>query len=160
MDYTIKELAEVSATQNPGIGEENLKQAEQALGGTFPNQYRELMKLVNQPEFFDWNFFSIKDAHHPGTTFDDIVLHNTSKQRPKFIPADFIVFAESVGDYLCFKKVDGAMEDTVYILSEETERPEAIAPDLKAALLEIISYAEEDADLEHLALHENEEDED
>lgn len=159
MDYTIKELAEISATQQPGVNEPEIREAEIALGGTFPQQYRELIKLVNAPEFFDWQFFPIKDPHHPEQSWDDIVQHNQSKQRPRFLLPDFVAFAESTGDYLCFKNVNGTMQDTVYIHGEETEFPEAVALDLKSALLEIMSYAEEDEDLE-LLNHDDEENED
>ncbi len=157
MDYTLQELAEISATQHPGVDEQGLREAEGELGATFPHQYRDLVKLVNGPEFFDWQFFPIKDLRHPVQSWDDIVQHNKSKQRPRFLLPDFVAFAESVGDYLCFKIVEGAMEDTIYIHGEETESPEAVAPDLKSALIEIMSYAEEDDDIEHLHLHDNEE---
>lgn len=158
MDYTIQELAQVSALQHPGVSEPEIREAEIALGGSFPQQYRELVKLVNGPEFFDWQFFPIKDPHQPAQSWDDIVQHNKGKQRPRFLLPNFVAFAESAGDYLCFKIVNGIMEDTIYIHGEETESPEAIAPDLKAALLEIMSYAEEeDEDWEQLVhTHEDE----
>lgn len=150
MDYTIKELAEISVTQHPGVDDAALHQAEQALGGTFPQQYKDLVKLINAPEFFDWSFFPVKDPHNPDYSFDDVVLHNTGKQRPPFLLPSFVAFAESIGDYLCFKIVDGHMEDAIYIHGDETQSPEPVAPDLKSALLEIMSYAEDDEDIELL----------
>ena len=50
------------------------------------------------------------------------------------------------------------MEDTVYMHGEETKSPEPVATDLKSALIEIMSYAEEDEDIEHLDTHGDEED--
>lgn len=150
MDYTIHELAQISATQHPGVDEPSLRQAEIALGGTFPQQYRELIKLVNGPEFFDWQFFPIKDPRHAAQSWDDVVEHNKGRQRARFLPSDCVAFAESAGDFLCFKIVNGNMEDTVYLSGPEAQTPEAVAPDLKSALLEMMSYAEEDEDLELL----------
>lgn len=158
MDYTLKELAEISAVQHPGVDEAALHEAETLLGAKFPSQYRELVKLVNGPEFFDWQFFPIKDERHPKQSWDDVVQHNISKQRPGFLPPEYVAFAESVGDYLCFKKVNGNMEDTVYMYAEEINFPELVANDLKSALIEIMSYAEEDEDLEHLNTHGDEKD--
>lgn len=158
MDYTIHELAQISATQHPGVDEPSLREAELALGGTFPRQYHDLIKLVNAPEFFEWQFFSIKDPHHLTESLDDIVEHNKGKKRARFLSPEYIAFAESTGDFLCFKNVNGVMQDTIYLASPEVPTPEAVAPDLKAALLEMISYAEEDEDVELLDREDYEED--
>lgn len=150
MDYTLKELAAISEMHNPGVSEEALKEAEKALGATFPPQYRDLMKLVNGPVFYDWRFFPVKDTLHPRETWDDIVQYNQSKQRPRFLLPDFVAFAESMNDYLCFKIVNGAMQENVYLHALETKTPEFIASDLRTALFEIISFEEEEEDLGHV----------
>ena len=158
MDYTIRELAQISATQHPGADEKAIKETEKALGAAFPQDYRDLIGLVNAPQFFDWDFFPIKDERHPEETATDIVEHNKGKLRPRFLAADYIAFAESAGDYLCFKMVNGKMEDAVYLQSEDLEFPEPAAPDIKIALIEIMSYAEDEEELE--LLHDEEDDED
>lgn len=159
MDYTLREIADLSATEHPGVDEQALQAVEQAIGAKFPDSYRELVKLVNAPEFFDWQFFSIRDSRHPILPEEDIVFHNTEKERPRFILPGFVIFAHSMGDYLAFKVIQGTMEDTVYVFIQEMEEPEAVAPDLKNALVEIMSYAEEEDDLQDLGLHDDEDEE-
>lgn len=159
MDYTIQELAQISATQHPGVDESAIHEAEISLGGKFPKDFRDLVKLVNGAEFFDWNFFPIKDPKNPAQTWDDIVQHNKSELKPRFLLPDYIAFAESMGDYLCFKIVDGVMEDTIYLHGEETISPEAVAPDLQCALLEIMSYADEEDEDEDFFEDEDEDEE-
>lgn len=158
VDYTIKELAEISSTQHQGVHEAVFKDVEKILSSTFPGQYKNLLALVNAPEFFDWSFFHVSatDEHDPTAT---IVTQNSKKHRPRFLAPGYIAFAESNGDYLCFKVVEGTMEDAVYMHGQDTQHPEFVAPDLKSALLEIISYAEDDEDVEFLLIEEEDDDE-
>lgn len=139
MKFTIQELAELSETHKPGVEEQALITTENELGSRFPAQYRELVTITNSPFFGEWIFIPIKDPRNIAKTWDDVVRANQA-ERLDFLLPDFIAFADrGTYDFLCFKNVQGKMEDAIYFHDHEAEKPEKIANDLAEALSEIIA---------------------
>ncbi len=91
----MKDMLPHIATRKPGAKEEDIKAAEEKLGAAFLEQYRELCKLVNNPEIGEWVLYPIRDGGNPRKTWDDVVRQNTLA-REEEIPEHLITIAEMV----------------------------------------------------------------
>ncbi|WP_066172580.1 SMI1/KNR4 family protein [Bacillus marinisedimentorum] len=131
----MKDMLSIIPTRKPGAKEEDIKAAEEKLGAAFPEQYRELCKLVNNAEIGEWILYPIKDKRNLKKTWDDVVRQNTLA-REEGISEHLIVIADDgSGDRLCFKATNGQMGNILYIWDHETEEIEEYAPDLKQFIL-------------------------
>ncbi|PUB01279.1 SMI1/KNR4 family protein, partial [Paenisporosarcina sp. OV554] len=73
----MKDVRNLIHTRKIGVIELDLKAAEEKLGAVFPEQYKDLFKLVNNTEIGEWILYPIKDHRNPKKTWDDIVRQNT-----------------------------------------------------------------------------------
>lgn len=135
MENDMRRFAEMSTTRKKGVSGLCIQETELALENTFDEQYKELVKIVNAPEYGEWRFYPIKDKENLKKTFDD-VIRNTKLEREAGLPSEFIAIAENgTGNFLCMK----SGEQSVYHKDHEYELPEQIFSDLK----EFIQQAEE-----------------
>ncbi|MGP4107769.1 SMI1/KNR4 family protein [Virgibacillus sp. L01] len=124
-----------------GVYESDIKAAEDKLDAVFPEQYKELFKLVNNAEIGEWILYPIKDQRNLTKTWDDIVRQNT-EVREEYMSKDLIAIGEDgSGDKLCLKVNDGIMRNEIYLWYHEDGELEEYAPSLKEF---IISISEED----------------
>ncbi|MDQ0202313.1 SMI1/KNR4 family protein [Neobacillus ginsengisoli] len=122
-------------TKKSGVAESDIKLAEEKLGLIFPEQYKELFKLVNNAEIGEWILYPIKTQINPKKTWDDVVRQN-KEVRDERMSEDLIAIGDDgSGDILCFKKMNGKMGDTVYLWNHETTELEEYAPSLKEFII-------------------------
>lgn len=127
----MEDVRKLIHTRKPGVTDLDIKSTEQKLDATFPEQYRELFKMVNNAEIGEWILFPIKDPKNSKKTWDDIVRQNQD-ERGEGLPLDLIAIGgDGTGDKLCLRIIDGKMEDKIYIWYHETQETEEIAPNLK-----------------------------
>ncbi|WP_391557210.1 SMI1/KNR4 family protein [Robertmurraya sp.] len=139
----MKDVRDLIHTRKIGVDELDIKAAEDKLGAVFPEQYRELFKLVNNAEIGEWILYPIKDHRNPKKTWDDIVSQN-NEVREEEMSKDFIAIGDDgSGDKLCLKINNGIREDVVYLWYHETGEIEEYAPNLKEF---IILISEEEID--------------
>ncbi|EJQ13617.1 hypothetical protein IE3_02516 [Bacillus cereus BAG3X2-1] len=50
----MREVREIIQTRKTGVDEIDIKETEEKLGAIFPEQYRDLFKLVNNAEIGEW----------------------------------------------------------------------------------------------------------
>ncbi|SEN51800.1 SMI1/KNR4 family protein [Lihuaxuella thermophila] len=128
----MKDIINLIYGGKPGVDEETLNTTENSLGASFPSQYKELVKLINNCEIGEWIFYPIKDPKNIRKTWDDIVRNNQPSVRFTHIPEDLIQFAENgTGNKLCFKINNNKMEEAIYFWDCETGLTEKIADNLK-----------------------------
>ncbi|SMQ77503.1 Cell wall assembly regulator SMI1 [Bacillus sp. OV166] len=122
-------------TKKSGVDELDIKLAEEKLGLIFPEQYKELFKLVNNAEIGEWILYSIKTQINPKKTWDDVVRQN-KELRDERMSEDLIAIGDDgSGDILCFKKMNGKMGDTIYLWNHESTELEEYAPSLKEFII-------------------------
>jgi hypothetical protein len=122
-------------TKKSGVDESDIKLAEEKLGLIFPEQYKELFKLVNNAEIGEWILYPIKTQINPKKTWDDVVRQN-KEVRDERMSEDLIAIGDDgTGDILCFKKMNGKMGDTIYLWNHETTELEEYAPSLKEFII-------------------------
>jgi cell wall assembly regulator SMI1 len=139
----MKEIREYIETKKQGVFELHIKETEEKLGAVFPEQYRELCKLVNNAEIEEWILYPIKDNRNLTKTWDDLVRQNVD-MRDEHMPGNLIIIGDDgSGDKLCFKINNGIMNDEIYIWYHEDDEMEEIAPSLKEFIIETIQ--EDDA---------------
>lgn len=127
-------------TKKPGVNESDIKLAEEKLGVIFPEQYKELFKLVNNAEIGEWILYPIKTQINPKKTWDDVVRQN-KEVRDERMSEDLIAIGDDgSGDILCLKKMNGKMGDTIYLWYHETTELEEYASNLEEF---IIRFSEE-----------------
>src|SRR4051794_37186057 len=103
----MKNVRDLIHTRKIGVDELDIKAAEEQLGADFPEQYKELVKLVNNAELGEWILFPIKDHRNPKKTWDDIVRQNT-EVREEDMSKDLIAIGDDgSGDKLCLKISNG-----------------------------------------------------
>jgi cell wall assembly regulator SMI1 len=73
----MKDVRDLIHTRKLGVDDSDIKAAEEKLGADFPDQYKELSKLVNNAEIGEWILYPIKDHRNSKKTWDDIVRQNT-----------------------------------------------------------------------------------
>ena len=118
----MKNLIKLLPTRKPGVDEIHIKAAEEKLGALFPDEYKELFMLINNPEIGDWILYPIKDRLNLKKTWDDIVRQNL-EQREEALLNDLIAIGENgTGDKLCFRVRKKFMQSQVYIWDHETTR--------------------------------------
>jgi cell wall assembly regulator SMI1 len=134
-------------TKKPGVDESDIKLAEEKLRAIFPEQYKELLKLVNNPEIGEWVLFPIKTPKNAKKTWDDVVRQN-NEVRDERMSEDLIAIGDDgSGDKLCFKKINGKMGDTIYLWNHETKELDEYAPSLEEFII-LISKENDDFDEE------------
>jgi cell wall assembly regulator SMI1 len=122
-------------TKKSGVDESDIKLAEEKLGLIFPEQYKELFKLVNNAEIGEWILYPIKTQINPKKTWDDVVRQN-KEVRDERMSKDLIAIGDDgSGDILCFKKMNRKMGDTIYLWNHETTELEEYAPSLKEFII-------------------------
>lgn len=127
----MKNLIELLPTRKPGVDEIHIKAAEEKLGALFPDEYKELFMLINNPEIGDWILYPIKDSLNLKQTWDDIVRQNL-EQREEALSNDLIAIGENgTGDKLCFRVRKKFMQSQLYIWDHETTRARVAALSLK-----------------------------
>ena len=80
-----------------------IKETEEKLGAAFPNQYRDLIKLVNNAEIGKWILYPIKDNRNVTKTWDDIVRQNID-MRDESIPENLIIIGDDGSGINCALK--------------------------------------------------------
>ncbi|MEW4154256.1 SMI1/KNR4 family protein [Bacillus thuringiensis] len=134
----MKEVREYIETKKQGVLELQIKETEEKLGAAFQNQYRDLIKLVNNAEIGEWILYPIKDNRSVTKTWDDIVRQNID-MRDESIPENLIIIGDDgSGDKLCFKINNGKMDDKIYIWYHADDEMEEISPSLKEFIMETI----------------------
>jgi cell wall assembly regulator SMI1 len=124
-------------TRKPGVDELDIKLAEEKLGVIFPEQYKELFKLVNNAEIGEWILYPIKTQINSKKTWDDVVRQN-KEVRDERMSEDLIAIGDDgSGDILCFKKVNRKIEDTIYLWNHETTELDEYAPSLEEFIIQI-----------------------
>ncbi|MBT2701597.1 SMI1/KNR4 family protein [Bacillus sp. ISL-40] len=127
----MKNLIELLPTRKPGVDEIHIKAAEEKLGALFPDEYKELFMMINNPEIGDWILYPIKDSVNLKQTWDDIVRQNLG-QREEALSNNLIAIGENgTGDKLCFRVRKKFMQSQVYIWDHETTRARVVALSLK-----------------------------
>ena len=139
----MKDVIGLIPTRKIGVDETDIKVTEDKLGAVFPEQYKELFKLVNNAEIGEWTLYPINDHRNPKKTWDDVVRQNT-EVREDDLSKDLIAIGDDgSGDKLCFKVNNGRMENEIYIWYHEVVELEEYAPNLKEF---IILNSEEEAE--------------
>lgn len=141
----MKEVREYIETKKQGVLELQIKETEEKLGAAFPNQYRDLIKLVNNAEIGVWMLYPIKDNRNVTKTWDDIVRQNID-MRDESMPENLIIIGDDgsgdsddgSGDKLCFKINNGKMDNKIYIWYHADDEMEEISPSLKEFIMETI----------------------
>ncbi|MFJ7730219.1 SMI1/KNR4 family protein [Neobacillus sp. NPDC097160] len=132
-------------TKKPGVDELDIMLAEEKLGAIFPEQYKELFKLVNNAEIGEWILYPIKTQINPKKTWDDVVRQN-KEVRDERMSEDLIAIGDDgSGDILCFKKMKGRMGDTIYLWNHETTELDEYAPSLDEFII-LISEENDEID--------------
>lgn len=143
----MKDVRDLVHTRKSGVDEFDIKKAEEKLDAVFPEQYKELFKLVNNAEIGEWILYPIKDHRNPQKTWDDIVRQNT-EVREEYMSKDLIVIGDDgSGDKLCLKVSNGIMGNEIYLWYHEDAELEEYAPNLKEFIISI-SEEENDDDFE------------
>lgn len=137
----MKDVRELIHTRKLGVAESDIKAAEDKLGAVFPDEYKELFKLVNNAEIGEWILYPIKDQRNPTKTWDDIVRQNTEVREEDMLKDLIAIGDDGSGDKLCLKVNDGIMGNEIYLWYHEDGELEEYAPNLKEF---IISISEED----------------
>src|SRR4051812_24638683 len=122
-------------TKKSGVDESDIKLAEEKLGLIFPDQYKELFKLVNNAEIGEWILYPIKTQINPKKTWDDVVRQNKEVRDERMSENLIAIGDDGSGDILCFKKMNGKMGDTIYLWNHETTELEEYAPSLKEFII-------------------------
>ncbi|WP_338543332.1 SMI1/KNR4 family protein [Paenibacillus tundrae] len=131
----MKHLRERIATKKPGVEDVDIEKCEDLLRAKLPDKYKQLVRLVNQPEIEEWILYPIKDSRRISKTFDDIVRNNKDAE----IPNDLIAFAEDgTGDLLCFQVIKGQMRETILFWKHEDQEYEVIYEDIEEMIRELI----------------------
>ena len=127
----MKNLIKLLPTRKQGVDKIHIKSAEENLGALFPDEYKELFMLINNPEIGNWILYPIKDSLNLQKTWDDIVRQNL-EQREKALSNDLIAIGENgTGDKLCFRVRKKFMQSQVYIWDHETTLARVVALSLK-----------------------------
>ena len=143
----MKDVVGLIHTSKVGVNESDIKPTEDKLGAVFPEQYKELFKLINNAEIGEWTLYPIKDHRNPKKTWDDVVRQNTDV-RDEDMSKDLIAIGDNgSGDKLCFKVSNGRMENEIYIWYHEDVEHEEYAPNLKEFII-LISEEETEDDFE------------
>ncbi|WP_088292096.1 SMI1/KNR4 family protein [Bacillus mycoides] len=140
----MKEVKEIIQTRKSGVDELDIKETEEKLGAIFPEQYRELIKLVNNAEIGEWTLYPIKDNRNLKKTWDDMIRQNV-ELRDEDIPENLVVIGDDgSGDKLCLKINNGIMGNEIYLWYHEDAEIEEYAPSLK----EFITVTAQEDDFE------------
>ena len=127
----MKNLIELLDSRKPGVNRESIEKAEEMLNARFPDEYKELMLLINHPEFGDWALYPIKDEQNLKKTWDDVVRQNL-EQKEQALPKDMIVIGtDGTGNQLCLRVRKKTMQDQVYVWDHETAEVKVAALSLK-----------------------------
>ncbi|TRZ39949.1 SMI1/KNR4 family protein [Niallia circulans] len=130
----MNEILSYIMTKKPGVDEIDIFATEEKLGAAFPEQFRQLYKLVNNAEIGEWLLFPIKDRNNVKKTWDDIVRHNIEAQT-EGLEGWIVVGEDGTGDKLCLKSSNGLMEQEVYIWYHEDCVADKVAPSLKELII-------------------------
>ncbi|MFT4416671.1 SMI1/KNR4 family protein [Fredinandcohnia humi] len=136
-------IRDLIQTKKPGVDLLDIKSAEQKLGVTFPEQYKELFMLVNNAEIGEWILYPIKDSRNPKKTWDDVVRQNIECREEGF-PKNLIAIGDDgSGDKLCLIIKNGIMRDEIYVWYHENGDIDEYAPNLKDF---IVLFSEEETE--------------
>ncbi|EPD52289.1 SMI1/KNR4 family protein [Paenisporosarcina sp. FSL H8-0542] len=143
----MKDVIGLIHTRKIGVDESDIKATENKLDAVFPEQYKELFKLINNAEIGEWTLYPIKDHRNSRKTWDDVVRQN-NEVREEDMSKDLISIGEDgSGDKLCFKVNNGRMENEIYIWYHEDVELEEYALNLKEFII-LISEEEAEDDFE------------
>lgn len=118
-----------------GVTEDQVADAESALGIRFPDDLREAWKLYNCNELRGgWRVFPVFDPANPRKTCGSITYENVTGVWGQEVRAEGLVTIASngTGNQLVLKVVDGRAGDQVYHWHHETHRLTAWKPGLAA----------------------------
>lgn len=132
----MNDVRQLIATQKSGVVESDIQATEAKLGAVFPAQYRELFKLVNQAQVGYWTLYPIQDHRNVRKTWDDVV-RQSREVRNEAMTEDLVVIGDDgTGDKLCYKVVNGAMRDEVFLWHHEGLKVEEYAVNLREFIME------------------------
>jgi cell wall assembly regulator SMI1 len=127
----MNDVRDLIDTRKLGVDESGIKATEDKLSAVFPEQYRELFKLVNNAEIGEWILYPIKDHKNPKKTWDDVVRQNI-EVREEEMSKDLIAIGDNgSGDKLCFKINNEIVGDEIYLWYHEDAEVEEYTPNLK-----------------------------
>ncbi|WP_455675849.1 SMI1/KNR4 family protein [Pradoshia sp.] len=127
----MKDIIDLIDSRKPGVSDLDIKAAEEQLGISFPEQYKELFKLTNTAQIDEWTLFPIKDSKNIKRTWDDIVRQNQEMKDDGMTDTLISIGEDGTGDKLCYRIVDGQVDNEIYIWNHETEEIEELASNLK-----------------------------
>ncbi|TXC92740.1 SMI1/KNR4 family protein [Metabacillus litoralis] len=143
----MKDVRKLIHTKKLGVEESDIKVTEEKLGAVFPEQYKELFKLVNNAEIGEWILYPIKDHRNTKKTWDDVIRQNT-EVREENMSKDLIAIGDDgSGNILCLKVKNGIMGNEIHLWYHEDTELEEYAQDLKKFIISI-SEEENDDDFE------------
>ncbi|MBP3953093.1 SMI1/KNR4 family protein [Bacillus suaedae] len=143
----MKDVRKRIHTRKSGVDESDIKAAEDKLGAVFPDQYKELFKLVNNAEIGEWILYPVKDHGNTKKTWDDVVRQNTEVRERHMSEVLIAIGDDGSGDKLCLKVNDGIMGNEMYLWYHEDGEIEEYASSLKEFIISISDEDNED-DLE------------
>lgn len=141
----MQHIRDLIPTKKPGVNELDIKSAEEKLGAFFPEQYKELFKLVNNAEIGEWILFPIKSKKKHKKTWDDVVRQNHEVKDERMSEDLIAIGDDGSGDKLCLKKINEKMGDAIYLWNHETTKIDEYAPNLEKF---IILISEENGDFD------------
>lgn len=141
----MQNIRDLIPTKKPGVDELDIKLAEEKLSATFPEQYKELFKLVNNAEIGEWILFPIKSEKNPKKSWDDVVRQNNEVKDERMSENLIAIGDDGSGDKLCLKKINGKMGDAIYLWNHETTEVSEYAPNLEEFII-LISEENDDFD--------------
>ncbi|MBM7837367.1 cell wall assembly regulator SMI1 [Alkalihalobacillus xiaoxiensis] len=136
----MSDIFHLIASSKPGVQRDELKQAEEALAVTLPEQYNQMFLQTNQAEFGDWTLFPIKTNSNLKKTWDDLVRQNQSERNDHW-PDHFCAIGEDgLGNYIGFVSQGAELAPAVYYWDHEELELRQEAP----TLFEFIRSVSED----------------
>lgn len=106
----------------PGAKQTAIQKAEQDLGISFPEDYKQLLLKQNKFEIDDWAFYPIKDEEFIKKTWDDIVRSN--QELKELLPSGFIAVADNgTLNQLGYINGEEYVANALYYWNHETKKP-------------------------------------
>ncbi|WNS80198.1 DUF2750 domain-containing protein [Domibacillus sp. DTU_2020_1001157_1_SI_ALB_TIR_016] len=104
----------------PGAKQTAVQKAEQDLGISLPEDYKQLLLTQNKFEIGDWAFYPIKDEEFIKKTWDNIVRNN--QELKELLPSGFVAIADNgTLNQLGYINAEGYVTNALYYWNHETK---------------------------------------